>query len=88
MLPAGEINKTNAGNPAFVDTDKPVNKNYATSLVISGLLADNIRGTTTSSARRESPSQAFGIATPGPLEEDGQRTSVYIAPNVYYPQGS
>ena len=21
------------------------------------------------------------------LEEDGQRTSVYIAPNVYYPQG-
>ena len=22
------------------------------------------------------------------LEEDGQRTSVYITPNVYYPQGS
>ena len=75
LLPTGEINKANAGNPAFVDTDKPVNKNYATSLVISGLLADNIRGTTTSSARRESPSQAFGIATPGPLAEKGQKVA-------------
>ena len=75
LLPTGEINKANQGNPAFVDTDKPVNKNYATSLVISGLLADNIRGTTTSSARRESPSQAFGIATPGPLAEKGQKVA-------------
>ncbi len=83
LLPTGEINKKNKGNPAFADTDKAVNKNYATSLVISGLLADNIRGTTTSSARRESPSQAFGIATPGPLEEDGQKTTGKEATNPH-----
>ena len=83
LLPTGEINKANAGNPSFADTDKAVNKNYATSLVISGLLADNIRGTTTSSARRESPSQAFGIATPGPLAEEGQSKSLGGASNPH-----
>ena len=83
LLPTGEINKANAGNPSFADTDKAVNKNYATSLVISGLLADNIRGTTTSSARRESPSQAFGIATPGPLAEEGQSKDIGGASNPH-----
>ena len=83
LLPTGEINKANANNPSFVDTDKAVNKNYATSLVISGLLADNIRGTTTSSARRESPSQAFGIATPGPLAEEGQSKDIGGATNPH-----
>ena len=76
LLPTGEINKTNDRNPNFDATLKPTNKNFATSLVISGLLADNVRGTTTSSARRESPSQAFGIATPGPLAEEGQLVKV------------
>ena len=30
-----------------------------------GLVQDNVRGTTSSSARRESPSAVFGISTPG-----------------------
>lgn len=34
-----------------------------------GLLKDDIRGTTTSSARREAPSSVFGISTPGPLDK-------------------
>lgn len=33
-----------------------------------GLLADEVRGTTTSSARREAPSTVFGISTPGPYD--------------------
>jgi hypothetical protein len=40
-----------------------------------GLLEDDIRGLTTSSARRETPSMVFGISTPGPLDkQDGAKT--------------
>mgnify|MGYP004173768169 CR=1 FL=1 len=38
-------------------------------LIDQGLANDNVRGNTTSSARRESPSQVFGISTPGPLDK-------------------
>jgi len=34
-----------------------------------GLLYDDTRGITTSSARRETPSMVFGISTPGPLDK-------------------
>ena len=34
-----------------------------------GLLFDDIRGITTSSARREVPSMVFGISTPGPVDK-------------------
>lgn len=47
---------------------------FAESLLAQGLLLDDIRGTTTSSARREHPSSVFGISTPGPLDtSDGNR---------------
>lgn len=40
-----------------------------------GLLEDDIRGITSSSARRETPSMVFGISTPGPLDkQDGAKT--------------
>jgi hypothetical protein len=39
-----------------------------------GLLLDDIRGITTSSARREWPSAVFGISTPGPIDkQDGAK---------------
>ena len=38
-------------------------------LEAQGLLADDVRGITTSSARREIPSQVFGISTPGPTDK-------------------
>lgn len=38
-------------------------------LEAQGLLLDDIRGITTSSARREVPSHVFGISTPGPLDK-------------------
>jgi len=38
-----------------------------------GTLKDDIRGITTSSARREWPSSVFGVSTPGPVDKDGPR---------------
>ena len=46
-----------------------------TALQNQGLIEDDIRGITTSSARREVPSMVFGISTPGPLDkQDGAPT--------------
>lgn len=43
-------------------------------LTEQGLLKDDIRGITTSSARRETPSSVFGISTPGPIDKkDGAK---------------
>lgn len=41
---------------------------FADRLLAQGLLLDTVRGTTTSSARRETPSRVFGISTPGPKD--------------------
>ena len=71
-LPVGEFNK------ALVDPDgelqptrypKPVNQDFADTLAEQGLLEDDTRGLTSSSARREVPSAVFGINTPGPLDK-------------------
>ena len=54
---------------------KPIHP-FADRLLAQGLLTDSIRGTTTSSARREVPSQVFGISTPGPLDPNGRKATV------------
>jgi len=41
-----------------------------------GLLEDDIRGVTTSSARRETPSKVFGVSTPGPIDRDAPKKSI------------
>lgn len=46
---------------------KPVHP-LASVLATQGLIGDETRGITTSSARRESPSTVFGISTPGPID--------------------
>jgi predicted chitinase len=51
-----------------VDTIKKPVHPFADRLVQQGLLLDTIRGVTSSSARRETPSSVFGISTPGPLD--------------------
>lgn len=48
---------------------KPVHADLARSLIQQGLLKDDVRGITTSSARREVPSAVFGISTGGPLDK-------------------
>ena len=67
--PVAEYNKR-LSDLTYTDTTlikKPVHL-LAEKLKLQGLLEDETRGTTTSSARRESPSSVFGISTPGPID--------------------
>jgi hypothetical protein len=69
-LPVAEIHKksqdlNNAGQIHKIP--KAVHP-FADKLLKEGLLLDPVRGPTSSSARRELPSQVFGISTPGPLD--------------------
>ena len=79
--PAGEYNKltnTQVGDPEAVQ--KPTSP-LADVLNKQGLILDDIRGITTSSARREAPSMVFGISTPGPLDKrPGANTANYGKP--------
>ncbi len=74
-LPVAEFNKE-VNNPEFkvgdgTKTKKPKHP-FADILTEQGLVLDDIRGITTSSARREAPSQVFGVSTPGPVDyKDG-----------------
>jgi hypothetical protein len=67
--PVGEYNKKI--NPAehndTTQIKKPIHP-FSSILSAQGLITDEIRGITTSSARRESPSNVFGISTPGPVD--------------------
>ena len=55
---------------------RPVHVPSTEALIKQGLEKDTVRGTTSSSARRETPSQVFGISTPGPIDFEGQQTNV------------
>ena len=70
-IPVGEYNKkTEKGNGRDPTRyNKPYNKDFTQSLEIQGLIRDENRGTTSSSARREVPSSVFGISTPGPIDK-------------------
>lgn len=68
-LPVAEVNKKlNPQNRDATKVQKPVATDIKTSLEEQGLLADETRGITSSSARRELPSTVFGISTPGPYD--------------------
>ena len=54
----------------------PVNIDLADQLNTQGLIQDSVRGTTTSSARRETPSRVFGINTPGRLKENSRKQPI------------
>ena len=72
-LPAGEKNRRVFAGESIAITSTwkyPINEKLADQLKEQGLILDNVRGTTTSSARRESPSQVFGLNTPGRILED------------------
>ena len=74
-LPVGEYNKElliNSLNLSDATKNlKPVNTDFKNVLQNQGLLEDEIRGLTTTSARREAPSSVFGVSTPGPLDKRG-----------------
>lgn len=60
-----KVNNSSADATSFTKPKHPL----ATVLTTQGLLTDDIRGITTSSARRETPSMVFGISTPGPVDK-------------------
>jgi len=74
-LPAGEVNRTVldrlGGAVSEATLRKPIHP-FAETLRRQGLIQDTVRGTTTSSARRESPSQVFGFSTPGRRDPDSR----------------
>jgi hypothetical protein len=68
LLPVTEINNSNqaiANNPKFFDQPKPVHNYVGAVLFEQGLINDVVRGTIGSSSQRESPSNCYGISTPG-----------------------
>lgn len=67
-LPVAEKNKREDDPDHGKNASRPLHHIFAKSILDQGLINDPIRGTTTSGARRESPSQVFGILTPGPEE--------------------
>jgi uncharacterized protein (DUF2345 family) len=72
-LPVAEFNATITPplvNPTL--NKKPAHP-FAKVLDTQGLLVDDTRGITSSSARREAPSAVFGISTPGPLDKKGPK---------------
>ncbi len=77
-VPVAEYNKLDPtlkfdNNTAWKNIPRPVHDLYGT-LLAQGLEADYARGLATSSAQRESPSNVFGISTPGPLDFDSGLT--------------
>jgi hypothetical protein len=68
-VPVAEYNKKITENTVYATKVKKPRHIFASSLERQGLLKDDIRGITTSSARRESPSMVFGISTPGPIDK-------------------
>ena len=85
QVPVSEVQrKAETQNIGRLNTDprqdnaypvRPAHTPSSTTLIDQGLITDDVRGTTSSSARRETPSQVFGISTPGPIDFEGQKTS-------------
>ncbi len=76
-VPVAEYNRrTNPGS--IKDSTKIKKPKHLLTDVLTkqGLIKDDIRGITSSSARRETPSSVFGISTPGPQDKLGPYKSV------------
>ena len=80
FLPVGEKNRLiieNAQSEQYANSIQyPINDILANQLLDQGLVQDRVRGTTSSSARRETPSQVFGINTPGRIREDSRKKNI------------
>jgi hypothetical protein len=80
-VPVAEYNKVANGTPKDpTKVDKPRHP-FTDVLIDQGLIKDDARGITTSSARRETPSMVFGISTPGPVDKNGKQGEIGEAPN-------
>lgn len=72
--PNTEYNKyeTRSIDPTSDNTTRPYQKYYTEGIIRQGLGMDKVRGQSTSGARRESPSQVYGLLTPGPIDDGSQ----------------
>ena len=88
-LPAGEKNQLDyADGEVLATVDKwklPVNDILADQMKGQGLVQDPVRGTITSSAKRESPSKVFGISTPGAIRSDSRKKNIGLDNSVVRP---
>jgi hypothetical protein len=80
-VPVAEHNRIVNPNPGDPTKANKPQHPFAKALQAQGLLKDDIRGITTSSARRESPSAVFGISTPGPIDKNGPEGLVGTSDN-------
>ena len=82
FLPVGEKNRRmieNAQSSQFANNMKyPVNNILADQLSKQGVIQDDVRGTTSSSAKRESPSNVFGMSTPGRIRSDSRTMNIGV----------
>lgn len=75
-VPVAEYNKeVSSSQQDATKIYKPEHK-FAKALETQGLLQDDTRGITTSSARREAPSMVFGISTPGITDKAGKKAKL------------
>lgn len=75
-LPAAEFHPKSKKDQIDPDAQyKPVHP-FADRLLAQGLLLDNIRGVSASTARRDDPGNVYGISTPGPLDKNGKKALV------------
>ena len=73
QLPVAEYNKIDhKPDPFYKNIQRPVHP-LADTLLAQGLHVDYKRGLSTSGAQRETPSNVFGISTPGPLDKAGPK---------------
>ena len=73
-VPVAEKNRNEESVSHSINAKRPINPYVTKAILEQGLIHDSVRGISVSSARRESPSQVFGILTPGP-EVANKRTS-------------
>lgn len=76
-LPVGEFNLATNKNPQGTPTSilKPKHL-LADVFTKQGIIKDDIRGITSSSARRDNPSKVFGISTPGPIDYSSPKKAI------------
>jgi hypothetical protein len=77
-VPTAEYDKAVTDNNSLGDPETIYKPRHPFTDVLDsqGLLFDDVRGITSSSARREAPSSVFGISTPGPLDKKGKRADI------------
>jgi len=76
QVPVAEKNKKEARiDHNSNEVRRPIAPYLAEGIVTQGLINDPLRGAGSAGARRESPSQVFGILTPGPLKPGSSSTT-------------